>query len=256
MTIQAAAVAFQKVILVHDKLTPTLRPKAAKIIESLPRHDHKVSYEHGASVFHCLVEHEISYVAITDSETTTRTAYAFLEDIKNKFKDQFAGNSQSYPNASQLTPTLCAKFGPSLAGQLRFFNENPDSDKIGKLKSKVDDVKQVMLKNIEDVIERGETIDKLVERTDLLQEDAGAFHENATTLRKAMWWRNVKIIIAIVFCVIVLAVIISMFACGADYSKCASEEKPAPAGPPPTTMMPTPVPTPVPTAVPTPAPAA
>jgi len=253
MPITVACVAHQKVILAHDKLTPTSRPAVQKIVENIPRHDHKVSYAHGGSVYHCMVENEISYVCVTDPETTARTAYGYLEDVKAKFKEMFGVAGKGYPRPTDLNPTSCAKFSTTLAAQMRYFNENPDSDKIGKLKNQIEGVKQVMLQNIEDIIERGEKIDRLVEQTDLLQNQAGEFHHNSKTLRKAMWWKNVKLIIAIIFALLLLGLVISWLICGINYKKGPCEPAPT-AAPTPAFPVPTPAPTPAPTPFPTPAP--
>lgn len=46
---------------------------------------------------------------------------------------------------------------------------------------------------VEKVLERGEMFDLLVDRTDKLQRNAVKFERTATKLRKAVWWRNVKL---------------------------------------------------------------
>lgn len=244
MTIQMAIVAYQRVILVHDKLSPQMRPSAQKIIDNLPRHDHKVSYQHQSSVFHCLVENQIVYICVSDSETTTRTAYGFLEEMKMKFREQFAGGSSNYPKGADLNPTVCAKFATHLAAGIRLFNENPNSDKIGKLKLQIEGVKQVMLQNIDDIMERGDRIDNLVVATDNLQQSAETFEDNSRVLKKKMIMRNLMLIGGIVVALIILCLIISWIACGGPtYPKCKKKSTPPPPpGPttpaPPTTLAP------------------
>lgn len=258
MPITVAIVAQNKQILAEDKVNPTTRTSLTKIIERLPRHDGKVSYQVQSDVYHCLTENELVYICISDPETKVRTAYGFLDDIKNKFKEQFGGSG--YPR-KDLSPQSCRKFAVTLASQMRYFNENPDGDKIGKLKSQIEDVKQVMLNNIDELIDRGERIDMLVDKTDQLQNQAGAFHSNSRTLRREMQWRNIKICIAIFLALCILGLVIAFIACGIDFKKCKSDEPPAAPGgtpspgqvPPPTSIPVTPVPstaippTPVPT---------
>jgi vesicle-associated membrane protein 7 len=240
MPILMALVAYQKSILVHDKLSPQARPAAQKIVENLPRHDHKVSYQHGGTTYHCMVENQIAYMCIADPDTPTRTAYGFLEELRSKFKAAFAGSSSSYPKGPDLNPTACAKFATQIAASIRMWNENPDSDKVGKLKTQIEGVKQVMLQNIDDVLERGERIDNIVNATESLQETAVNFNDNSRALKNIMWWRNVKILIAIILLVIFISLVISWIACGIDYHKCKSEDPPAPApAPPAPTLQPT-----------------
>jgi vesicle-associated membrane protein 7 len=238
MPILMALVGYQKTILVHDRLSPQARPAAAKIVENLGRHDHKVSYQHQGTTYHCLTENQIHYIAITDPETPARTAYGFLEDMKTKFKSTFAGSSANYPKGAELNPTACAKFSPQIAASIRMFNENPDSDKIGKVKAQIEGVRQVMLQNIDDILERGEKIDNLVCATDELQQTANTFEDRSRTLKREMIIRNLKILAAIIIALLILSLIISWIACGIDYKKCKSDDPPPPPPAPPATPTP------------------
>lgn len=246
MTILMALVAYQKAILVHDKLSPQARPAASKIIENLPKHDHKVTYQHQGTSYHCLVENQLVYVCIADSDCTARTAYGFLDDVKQKFKSTFAGGTRDYPRGADLNPTACAKFSTQIAASIRMFNENPDSDKIGKLKNQIEGVRQVMLQNLDEIMERGEKIDTLVNATQDLSNTASSFEDNSKTLKRAMIMKNLKLLAAIFLALVILGLIISWIACGINYAKCKSKEEPAPPpGPAPaaTTLAPTPTPT-------------
>lgn len=98
--------------------------------------------------------------------------------------------------------------------------------------------------SIEKVLERGEIFDLLVDRTDKLNRNSVKFGRSATTLRKTMWRRNVKLWVLLVFvglvrgclhlllalaahthvfmCIcaqFVIYLVISM-ACGFDFSGC------------------------------------
>lgn len=224
MPIVLALVAYQKVLLVEDRISVSARPTVNRLIENLPRHDHKASYESNKTVFHCLVENEFVYICASENEHTSRQVYGYLDDIKSKFKEQFAGGR--YPKPSELNPRICAKFSTVLSAQMRQWNDNPESDKMGKLKAQIDDVKQVMLQNIDDLIQRGEHIDNLVSTTGNLEHEALKFHHNANTLKNAMIMRNIKIMIAIFLALVVLGLIIAFVACGITFEKCKPTEVP------------------------------
>ena len=221
MPIVFSLVAFQKVVLAEDRIPIAAKPTATKISESLPRHDHKASYESGKFVFHCQVENEIVYICGSEGEYTSRQVYGYLNEIKGKFKEQFGGGK--YPRSTDLTPKTCARFSATLAAETRVFNENPESDKMGKLRAQIDDVKQVMLQNIDDLIQRGDQIDHLVSSTGELQYEAAKFQTNATTLKRAMMMRNIKLAIALFLALCILGLIIAFVACGIDFGKCKSD---------------------------------
>jgi len=84
-------------------------------------------------------------------------------------------------------------------------------------------VRQVMVENIERVLERGEKIELLVDKTESLNHQAFKFRKQARSVRRFMWLKNMKIIACGVFLVMLAGLVISMLICGIDYSHCSSE---------------------------------
>jgi hypothetical protein len=66
-----------------------------------------------------------------------------------------------------------------------------------KIYTDISALKESILTNIDAVLERGEKIDLLVDRTDALSEQSFVFHSGARKLRDAMWWKNTRMLIAI-----------------------------------------------------------
>ena len=70
-----------------------------------------------------------------------------------------------------------------------------------------------MVDNIERVLERGEKIELLVDKTDNLRFQADRFHKTGRSLRSKMWWQNMKVKLLILVIVILIAVIIFASVC-------------------------------------------
>lgn len=87
-------------------------------------------------------------------------------------------------------------------------------DAIGKARREIDDVKGIMTENIERVLERGERIDLLVDKTDRLGGSARDFRVRSRGLRRRMWWKNVKLMVLLVVVVIFLIYLFVGFGCG------------------------------------------
>jgi vesicle-associated membrane protein 7 len=228
MPIVASCVCYQKLVVADDKLTPALRTVVVKMLERIPRHDTRVSYQYENNAYHFQVENEILYLCISDKTYQSRTVYGFLSDVKDKFKEQFGGTASRYPQPTEITPKNCGKFTSTLASNTKLYNENPEADKIGRIKDQIDSVKQVMLENLDNLLERGERIDTICDKTEMLKEEAVGFHNNARTLKKKMWMKNVKIAIAGLLVLLLLALVISFIACGIDFHKCKSDPAPEP----------------------------
>ena len=74
------------------------------------------------------------------------------------------------------------------------------------------------------ILERGEKLELLVDKTDQLQSQAFQFQKTSRKLKEAMWWRKAKMYAMVAFAFLFVVWVISAFACGIDYSKCASSD--------------------------------
>jgi len=83
-----------------------------------------------------------------------------------------------------------------------------NNDKVSNLRSQVDDVRGVMSQNIERVMERGEKLDDLVEKTNDLEQNAVQFRQTSRKVKKKMWWKNTKMTLILVAVVVVIILII------------------------------------------------
>ncbi|MBN3314950.1 MYOC protein, partial [Atractosteus spatula] len=69
----------------------------------------------------------------------------------------------------------------------------PKNDKIRQVQTQVDEVIDVMQENITKVIERGERLDELQDKSESLSDNASAFSSRAKQLHRRMWWRDCKL---------------------------------------------------------------
>lgn len=61
-----------------------------------------------------------------------------------------------------------------------------------------------MVQNIEMVLERGEKLELLVDKSEQLQLDSFRFQKSSKKLRQAMFWKKVKIYLLVFFVIIVI----------------------------------------------------
>jgi len=149
-----------------------------------------------------------------DDTSKRRVPFAFLEDIKKRFTDSYGEKAQT-----AIAFAMSEDFGRTLQKQMDFFN-GPGGDSFAQVNSKLDDVKNVMVQNIEQVLERGEKLELLVDKTEKLQASAFQFVKGTRALKMAMFWRRVKMYLLIFFIILVICVIISAAICGIGYERC------------------------------------
>jgi vesicle-associated membrane protein 7 len=165
-------------------------------------------------VFHYIVEDKITYLCMCDETNKRRIPFAFLEDIKNRFKATYGERAHT-----AIAFAMNEDFGRSLQKQMDFYN-SPSADNFATVNSKLDDVKNVMVQNIEMVLERGEKLELLVDKTDKLQHQAFKFEKSSKKLKNAMFWKRVKLYLLLFFVVALIIYVISAIACGPTYKKC------------------------------------
>ena len=73
----------------------------------------------------------------------------------------------------------------------------------------------MMTSNVERVVARGEALEDLEERSELLQHSTVTFRNNATKLKRKVMWKSVKLWVGVtVFLLVALAVIATLVVLG------------------------------------------
>ena len=75
-------------------------------------------------------------------------------------------------------------------------------------------MKTVMIDNIEKVLSRGESLEKLVDRTEELADSSVDFKRGTKKLKNRMWWRNVLLVALILFILIAIVFVAVWLGCG------------------------------------------
>ena len=193
------------------------------LLSKIPTQDGKMTYKYDDYIFHYIVENGICYLSMSDETNKHRIPFAFLDDIKTNFLSKYGLDSALQAQAFAMND----EFKSLIAARMEYYNsEGADRtiDNIGGLKSQIDDVKDVMVQNIERVLERGEKIELLVDKTDRLNQQAFRFESSSRELRRAMYWRKIRcyVIMATIALLVIYAGSVSL--CGFDYSHCRAKK--------------------------------
>ena len=148
---------------------------------------------------------------VAQAELGRRIPFAFLLDLKKKYLAQYPPQSTSFQS---LPAYGTAAFNSTLKTMLQQYNVAPPGDALSNARKEIDSVKDIMTENIERVLERGERIDLLVDKTDKLGGSARDFRVRSRGLRRQMWWKNVRIMVLLCVVVVFLIYLFVGFACG------------------------------------------
>merc|ERR1712083_215341 len=84
--------------------------------------------------------------------------------------------------AAELTRMLC-----DLIGQ---YNKEHGTSKMKQMERDLEDVTDMMRDNISKVMERGEKIESLLDKTSLLKSESTSFRNHAKRHNDEQWWRD------------------------------------------------------------------
>lgn len=179
-----------------------------------------MTYQYDNYNFHYVVEDGICYLCMSDELNKHRIPYAFLQDVKDRFLAQYGREAPLQAIAFSYNEA----FAPVIQERMDFYNSDEADktiDNIGAVKSQIEDVKSVMVENIEKVLERGEKIELLVDKTDRLNQQAFRFESSSRNLRRAMYWRQMRCYAGIATAVVFLIFIATASMCGGfDFRHC------------------------------------
>ncbi|KAL0456820.1 UNVERIFIED_CONTAM: Vesicle-associated membrane protein [Sesamum latifolium] len=182
---------------------------ASQCLQKLPASSNKFTYNCDGHTFNYLVENGFTYCVVATESAGRQLPIAFLERIKDEFNKKYSGGKKATGGANSLKK----EFGPKLREQMQYCSDNPEEiNKLAKVKAQVSEVKGVMMENIEKVLDRGEKIELLFDKTEDLRSQAQDFRAKGTQVRNKLWIQNmkVKLIVLAIIVVLILAIILTV----------------------------------------------
>jgi synaptobrevin family protein YKT6 len=122
-------------------------------------------------------EHRYFIYMVTDTNYTSSVAKMIMTDIKNDFNANYLMKLPSIKNDILINI-------PLLTDIMTKYQESASYSRIEDVKGKIEDVKEIMIKNIELILERGEKIQTLVQKSTDLSESSKRFYKATRKLKR------------------------------------------------------------------------
>lgn len=98
----------------------------------------------------------------------------------------------------------------------------------GSMEDEISQVRDIMSDNIDRVLQRGENLDSLINKTSVLNSNANYFRRKTKVVRRKFWWSNIKFWVIVSTILVVLVYVLLGLECGLPfYSKCIHPQKPS-----------------------------
>lgn len=181
-----------------------------QVLEKLPgnNNDSHVSYSQDRYIFHVKRTDGLTVLCMADDTSGRRIPFAFLEDIHQKFV-------RTYGRAihSAAAYAMNDEFSRVLSQQMNHYSNDPNADRLNRLKGEMSQVRSVMIDNIDKVLERGDRLALLVEKTSTMQGNSIRFKSQSRRYRNTLWWRNFKFMIVMVLILLFIIYFVLAFVC-------------------------------------------
>jgi len=210
MAILYALVARGSVVLAEFSSTATNASNIARqILDKIPGNDDThVSYSQDRFIFHVKRTDGLTVLCMADDTAGRRIPFAFLEDIHQRFVRTYGRaviSAQAYG--------MNDEFSRVLSQQVEYYSNDPNADRMNRIKGEMSQVRNVMIENIDKVLERGDRLELLVDKTANMQGNTFRFRKQARHFRSSVWWKNVKLTVALIVLLLVIIYVVLAFVC-------------------------------------------
>ncbi|XP_075520026.1 vesicle-associated membrane protein 714 [Primulina tabacum] len=160
-------------------------------------------------IFHILVSDGITFLCMANDTFGRRIPFSYLEDIRMRFMKNY-GRIAPYSPAYAMND----EFSRVLHQQMEFFSSNPSADTLSRVQGEVGEIRTIMVDNIDKILERGDRIELLVDKTATMQDSSFHFRKQSKHLRRALWTKNAKLLAMLTCLIVLLLYLIIAAACG------------------------------------------
>ncbi|CDW58913.1 synaptobrevin YKT6 [Trichuris trichiura] len=126
----------------------------------------------------------LSGLAVTDADYPGKVAHNLLSRLLNDFSSQFSSSVWKVQSEAQ---TQSIDF-PALSEYLRRYQDPKTADAMTRVQEELDETKVILHNTIQAVLERGEKLDDLVERSEGLNAQSKMFYRQARRMNRCCTW--------------------------------------------------------------------
>ncbi|KAI1406517.1 snare-like protein [Hypoxylon fuscum] len=141
--------------------------------------EQQASIESGAFTLHYVIAADVVYICICERSYPRKLAFTYLSDLSAEF-------AQSYPAQQLHSPTLrpyaFMEFDTFISRTKALYADARASQNLDRLNDELRDVTKVMTKNIEDLLYRGDSLERMGEMSSRLRDDSRKYRKAAVKI--------------------------------------------------------------------------
>ncbi|KAJ4306542.1 SNAP receptor [Collariella sp. IMI 366227] len=139
----------------------------------------QASIESGPYTIHYLITSDIVFFAITERSYPRKLAFTYLSDLAAEFTIIYPPQQIQAPI---LRPFAFMEFDTFISRTKATYSDARATQNLDKLNDELRDVTKVMTKNIEDLLYRGDSLDRMGELSSRLRDDSKKYRKAAVRI--------------------------------------------------------------------------
>lgn len=140
-----------------------------------PNSEDRASIESQNFQIHYVISHSIVYFVICDKSYPRKLAFSYLQEISQEFSTSH-GNDALRPDTR---PYAFVSFDNYMQKTKKLYQDERAQTNMDRLNTELEDVKTVLHKNIEDLLYRGDSLDKMSDISSSIRMESSKYRKAA-----------------------------------------------------------------------------
>lgn len=163
--------------------------------------DKKQSYMHQDKTVHTLVKSGITYIALCSGDVERRIPFMYLLRLEKEVSQLLGDNDRELQDLDK------SDLKRRMSGLIQ--DVEGGKNEVGELGKEIDQVRNIMVENVERLLERGERINLLVSKTDRMNNSSLQFRRRTVSVKRKFWWKNIKLLALLIIVAMGIAYLLS-----------------------------------------------
>ncbi|EEQ91586.1 vesicle transporter SEC22 [Blastomyces dermatitidis ER-3] len=139
----------------------------------------QATIESGQYNLHYVIRDEVCFLCIADRSYPRKLAFSYLGDLATEFTTNYSASQYLSTN---LRPYAFVEFDGFIKRTMKTYQDSRAPQNLDKLNDELRDVTKYMVKNVEDLLYRGDSLERMGEMSGRLREDSLKYRKAAVRI--------------------------------------------------------------------------
>jgi vesicle transport protein SEC22 len=153
------------------------------------RYIYSISQKNNQLLFSYIIKDDVCFLCICDRSYPRKLAFTYLADLATEFTTTYSTSQYHSPN---LRPYAFVEFDTFIQRTKGTYQNSRAAANLDKLNDELRDVTKVMTKNIEDLLYRGDSLERMGEMSGRLREDSLKYRKAAVRINWELLLKQVS----------------------------------------------------------------